>query len=165
MPRRHERPHLLPLLVVLLGVGVALILGVNAGGPVSTGTGLLRVDAVSAWMLAVVGTVAVVVALAAWACAPKAAHRQTDVMEKAGTITVSAAELRAAVNALADSLAGSGDVFASDDDPELVRDATPFALKTTEALLTQAGFTVDAPQGVLPQPFHTLRLVNAAAAR
>ena len=45
------------------------------------------------------GTVAVLVALAAWACAPKVAHRQTDVMEKAGTITVSAAKLRAAVNA------------------------------------------------------------------
>lgn len=43
-----------------------------------------------------------------------------------------------AVNALADSLAGSGDVFASDDDPDLIRDATPFALKTTEALLAQA---------------------------
>lgn len=43
-----------------------------------------------------------------------------------------------AVGALASSLAESGDVFASDDDPELVRDATPFALKTTEALLVEA---------------------------
>ena len=42
-----------------------------------------------------------------------------------------------AVNALADSLASTGDVFASDGDPELIRDATPFALKTIESLLKQ----------------------------
>ena len=42
-----------------------------------------------------------------------------------------------AVNALANALAASGDVFASDEDPELIREATPFALKTTEALLAE----------------------------
>ncbi len=42
---------------------------------------------------------------------------------------------RMAVRSLADTLADSGDVFASDDDPELVRDAVPFALKTYESLL------------------------------
>ena len=42
-----------------------------------------------------------------------------------------------AINSLADSLAASGDVFASDEDPELVRDATPFALKTIESLLVE----------------------------
>ncbi|MDH3746400.1 MAG: TRAP transporter TatT component family protein [Acidobacteriota bacterium] len=42
-----------------------------------------------------------------------------------------------AVNALANSLAASGDVFASDEDPELVRDALPFALKTMETLLAE----------------------------
>lgn len=42
-----------------------------------------------------------------------------------------------AVNALADSLAASGDVFSSDEDPELIRDALPFALKTTETLLAE----------------------------
>ncbi len=42
-----------------------------------------------------------------------------------------------AINALAKSLAASGDVFASDGDSELVRQATPFALKTTEALLAE----------------------------
>ena len=42
-----------------------------------------------------------------------------------------------AINSLADSLAASGDVFASDEDPELVRDATPFALKTIESLLAE----------------------------
>jgi predicted anti-sigma-YlaC factor YlaD len=43
-----------------------------------------------------------------------------------------------AVGGLADSLAGSGAVYASDDDPELVRDALPFALKTHETLLAEA---------------------------
>jgi predicted anti-sigma-YlaC factor YlaD len=42
-----------------------------------------------------------------------------------------------AVNALADSLADSGDVYAADEDPELVRAALPFALKTIEGLLAQ----------------------------
>jgi predicted anti-sigma-YlaC factor YlaD len=42
-----------------------------------------------------------------------------------------------AINALADSLAASGDAFASDEDPELVAAAIPFALKTTESLLAE----------------------------
>ncbi len=42
-----------------------------------------------------------------------------------------------ALNSLADSLAKAGDVFAEDNDPELVRDAIPFALKTAEALLAE----------------------------
>ena len=42
-----------------------------------------------------------------------------------------------AINALADSIAESGDVYASDEDPELIRDALPFALKTTESLLAE----------------------------
>lgn len=56
-----------------------------------------------------------------------------------------------AVNALADSLAASGDVFASDEDPELVRDALPFALKTIETLLEEKprhqGLLLSACQG------------------
>ena len=43
-----------------------------------------------------------------------------------------------AVRALGRALAESGDVFASDDDPELVGQALPFALKTIEALLAEA---------------------------
>lgn len=43
-----------------------------------------------------------------------------------------------AVNKLADTLSGGGDSFASDDDPELIRDALPFALKTQEMLLAEA---------------------------
>jgi|SRR5438093_1929108 len=42
---------------------------------------------------------------------------------------------RMAVNSIASSLAEGGDVFSSDDDPELVRDALPFGLKTIESLL------------------------------
>ena len=42
---------------------------------------------------------------------------------------------RMAVNSIANSLAAGGDVFTSDDDPELVRDALPFGLKTIESLL------------------------------
>jgi predicted anti-sigma-YlaC factor YlaD len=42
-----------------------------------------------------------------------------------------------AINSLADTLAASGDVYASDEDPELVRDAVPFSLKTVESLLVE----------------------------
>ncbi|HYG67567.1 MAG TPA: TRAP transporter TatT component family protein, partial [Anaeromyxobacteraceae bacterium] len=42
-----------------------------------------------------------------------------------------------AIGAAADAVAGTGDVFASDEDPELVRDAIPFALKTMEALAAE----------------------------
>ncbi len=41
-----------------------------------------------------------------------------------------------ATRGLSSALAESGDVFASDDDPELVRDALPFGLKTIELLLS-----------------------------
>lgn len=40
-----------------------------------------------------------------------------------------------AVNVAANALTGGGGVFASDDDPELVRAATPFGLKTIEGLI------------------------------
>ena len=39
------------------------------------------------------------------------------------------------VSRLADAASSGGDVFARDDDPELVRDAVPFALKSMESLL------------------------------
>jgi predicted anti-sigma-YlaC factor YlaD len=45
---------------------------------------------------------------------------------------------RMAINRLADAMTASGEVFASDNDPELVRDAMPFALKTIESLLAEA---------------------------
>ena len=43
-----------------------------------------------------------------------------------------------AINALADALASGADVFASEEDPELARDALPFALKSIEAVLAAA---------------------------
>jgi predicted anti-sigma-YlaC factor YlaD len=53
-------------------------------------------------------------------------------------LTLTGCSIRSmAINSLADSLAASGNVFASDEDPELVRDATPFALKTIESLLAE----------------------------
>ncbi len=39
------------------------------------------------------------------------------------------------VRNVADAVASGGDAFASDDDPQLVRDAVPFALKAQESLL------------------------------
>ena len=44
---------------------------------------------------------------------------------------------RFAINRLGDALAESGTTYASDDDPQLVRDALPFALKLVESLLEQ----------------------------
>ena len=50
--------------------------------------------------------------------------------------TLSGCSIRSlAINTLAEALAESGSVYASDSDPELVRDALPFALKTFESLL------------------------------
>jgi len=45
---------------------------------------------------------------------------------------------RIAVNAVGDTLADSGGVYASDGDPDLVREALPFGLKTIEGLLAEA---------------------------
>ena len=40
-----------------------------------------------------------------------------------------------AINQVSDALASGGDAFASDNDPNLVRDASPFSLKLMESLL------------------------------
>lgn len=45
---------------------------------------------------------------------------------------------RFAVNRFGDALAGGGGVFASDDDPELIRQAVPFGLKLQESLLAES---------------------------
>jgi len=42
-----------------------------------------------------------------------------------------------AIGSLADTLAASGDTFAADDDPEFIRLAVPFSLKTIESLLVE----------------------------
>jgi predicted anti-sigma-YlaC factor YlaD len=43
-----------------------------------------------------------------------------------------------AIKKLGDALAQSGSTFASDDDPELIRDAVPFSLKLIESLLAES---------------------------
>jgi predicted anti-sigma-YlaC factor YlaD len=54
----------------------------------------------------------------------------------AAALALSACSLKTmAVKTVADALSESGDVFSRDDDPELVRDAVPFALKLYESLL------------------------------
>jgi len=45
---------------------------------------------------------------------------------------------RMAVNQVGNALAGGGGVFATDDDPELVRQAVPFGLKLQESLLAES---------------------------
>ena len=50
-----------------------------------------------------------------------------------------------AVKTVANTLSAGGDAFSRDDDPELIRDAAPFALKTYESLLE----TVPAHAGLL----------------
>ncbi len=45
---------------------------------------------------------------------------------------------RIAINQLGDALAQSGSTFASDNDPELVKDALPFSLKLIESLLAES---------------------------
>src|SRR5436853_316426 len=42
-----------------------------------------------------------------------------------------------AVNKLGDALSGSGAAFASDNDPELIKQAAPFSLKLMEAVLAR----------------------------
>jgi CheY-like chemotaxis protein len=48
-----------------------------------------------------------------------------------------------AIDSIGSALAGGGDVFAAEDDPELVRAATPFALKTIEGLIAQRPRNID----------------------
>jgi len=45
---------------------------------------------------------------------------------------------RYAINKLGDALADTGSTFASDNDPELIRDALPFSLKLIESLLAES---------------------------
>src|SRR5262245_20816355 len=55
------------------------------------------------------------------------------------TVAASGCSVRKfAVNKVADAIASSGTTFASDDDPQLVREAVPFGLKLNESLLADA---------------------------
>ena len=42
-----------------------------------------------------------------------------------------------AINRVGDAIAGGGDAFAADNDPDLIRDASPFSLKMMESLLAE----------------------------
>lgn len=82
---------------------------------------------------------------------------------------------RVAVNKLGDALAGGGAVFASDNDPALIRDAAPFSLKLMESLLAStpdhtglrlaaaSGFTQYAHAFVQPEA-EALEATDVAAA-
>lgn len=67
--------------------------------------------------------------------------RSFSVLSRAGAVALLAAGLSGcsikgmAVNAVANSLAAPSDVMTRDNDPELIRDAIPFGLKTYESLL------------------------------
>ncbi|HET9328242.1 MAG TPA: TRAP transporter TatT component family protein [Candidatus Eisenbacteria bacterium] len=69
---------------------------------------------------------------------------------------------RMAVNGVANSLSEGGDVFARDDDPELVRDALPFGLKTMESLLETVpkhrGLLLSACQGYTQYAYGFIQL-------
>lgn len=52
-------------------------------------------------------------------------------------VTSSGCIKKLALRGFANTLAAAGDGFSSDDDPELVREALPFALKTMESLLEE----------------------------
>lgn len=56
----------------------------------------------------------------------------------AGAVTTGCSVKKMAVNMVGDALARSGTTFASDDDPELVREALPFSLKLIESLLAES---------------------------
>lgn len=54
------------------------------------------------------------------------------------SLLTSACSIRSmAINSIADALSATGTGFASDDDPELIREAVPFSLKTVETLLEE----------------------------
>src|SRR5690349_4985686 len=66
-------------------------------------------------------------------------------------VTSSCSVRRVAVKKVADAIASSGTTCASDDDPQLVRDAVPFSLKLIESVLGEApnheGLLVAASRG------------------
>lgn len=53
----------------------------------------------------------------------------------AATLMTGCSVKRIAANAVGDAVSGGGGVWSSDNDPDLVREALPFALKTNESLL------------------------------
>lgn len=63
-------------------------------------------------------------------------HGKRSLVALSITVLITGCSLKTmAVETVANTLSDSGDVFARDDDPELIRDAVPFALKMYESLL------------------------------
>jgi hypothetical protein len=110
----------------------------------STGTSLGQVVPIAGAFLALV---------AAPACAPKAARRQTDVMEKTGSVSVSATVLRARVDDLAERLAGrleatSDRIRREARDPAVRRRALTAKIETIPAIYS-AAYRVDPLEAAL----------------
>lgn len=59
------------------------------------------------------------------------------VLALAASVGAGCSVKKLAINGLANTLAASGDSFASDEDPDLIRDAVPFSLKLIESLLAE----------------------------
>ena len=68
-------------------------------------------------------------------CAPTALPGHAWVVAAVLVLTTGCSLKTMAVKTVANTLSAPGDVFTRDDDPELIRDATPFALKLYESLL------------------------------
>ncbi|MCX7826097.1 MAG: TRAP transporter TatT component family protein [Verrucomicrobiae bacterium] len=98
------------------------------------------------------------------------------------TLAAGCSVRRMAMNQVANALAGTGTTFAGDDDPELVREAIPFGLKTMEALLADlprhrglllalaSGFTqyayafvLDEAEEIEPKDFERAKALRARA--
>jgi predicted anti-sigma-YlaC factor YlaD len=63
--------------------------------------------------------------------------RRIVLLALAASLLLGCSPRRYVASRVADAVASGGDVFARDDDPELVRDAVPFALKGMESLLAE----------------------------
>ena len=64
--------------------------------------------------------------------------RRLPLLILAGSLLLACSPRSYVVSRMADAASSGGDVFAKDDDPELVRDAVPFALKAMESLLEES---------------------------
>lgn len=61
--------------------------------------------------------------------------KQALILALAGFLVAGCSVKRMAANAVGDALSGGGGVWMSDNDPELIKEAIPFGLKTNESLL------------------------------
>jgi hypothetical protein len=56
----------------------------------------------------------------------------------AGMVVMGCSMKRAAVNLAGDAISGEGRAYSFDDDPEFIREALPFGIKMSEALLEES---------------------------